>query len=607
MSGFTDLHVNLGHATSPQRARLDNTWHPLLEAPGTMWVGSAVSDAGLPVDTAHAGHWVLWASGSIFSYRGDVFRPLERFATDLDAGRADPGLLDAHAVVFGWEGGRRELSVWTDRMGTVHAYVGGRDGTRSVGTFLAAVAEAAGDSLDWVAITGFCGFGFYPGDRTMFDDVRILRPATHTTFDQQGRIIASERYWNWWYDPDHARSDDDFLDEFHDIWTRTVRQQLAGTHSVVPLSGGLDSRTVFAVAAPRDGTPTDPVRTFTYGYAANSVEIRISQRVAATRGHQALELVIGPYLLERLGEVADAIEGFSGLSLCRQAGVSAEIASLGDRVVGGHWGDVWFGTAGAHESPGPVDLVSAAHSKFAKRGREWLFENLCTEHLDEAPEDVLQQVLAEELDRIPDLGDPDMALKALKTEQWSFRWTLASVRAYQLAVPTLLPFYANDVVDFFLRVPSDRLPRRRLQAAYLRRHHPDLARITWQDTGMSLYERPWEPAYALARRAVAKGLRTVRRQQVIERNSDVQYLALGIGESLTHAELLQATAGFTRERQASWSLVERSRSDPGVVVGQVADSLVTLQTSLHGQHTRDTGEQLVHALSPSLRTDVPHG
>lgn len=580
MSGFTDVHVNLGHATPPQRARLDNTWHPLLELPGTVWAGSAVSEVGLPVNTAHAGPWTLWASGPIFSYRRDICRPLERFATDLAAGRADPALLDAHAVVFGWDGGRRELSVWTDRMGTVHAYVGVGDGKRSVGTFLTAVAEECGDALDWVGITGFCGFGFYPGDRTMFEDIRILRPATRTTFDGHGRIVASERYWDWWYDPDHSRSDDDLLDEFHDIWTRTVRQQLAGTRSVVPLSGGLDSRTVFAVTAPRDEAPADPVRTLTYGYSANSVEIRISQRVAAARGQRALELVIGPYLLERLSEVAEAIEGFQGLAFSRQAGVSAEIASLGDRVVGGHWGDVWFDTAGAHGAPPPVDLVTAANGKFAKRGREWLFENLCAEHLDDDPEDLLRQVLAEELERIPDLGDPDMTLKALKTEQWSFRWTLASVRAYQLAVPTLLPFYANDVVDFFLRVPTGRLPRRRLQTAYLRRHHPDLARITWQDTGMSLYERTWEPSLALMRRAVAKGVRTIRRQRVVERNSDVQYLS-GTRPAQVHS-LLQAmpAAGLDLDAVDFDRFFRRGDATPTAANGYALDALVSLGAAI---------------------------
>ena len=91
------------------------------------------------------------------------------------------------------------------------------------------------------------------------------------------------------------------------------------------------------------------------------------------------------------------------------------------------------------------------------------------------PDHVLRGLLSDELARLPDLGDADFTLKALKTEQWSFRWTLASIRAYQLGLPTLMPFYADEVVDFFLRVPTDRLPGRRLQTAYLRRHHPDLA------------------------------------------------------------------------------------------------------------------------------------
>jgi len=449
-----------------------------------------------------------------------------------------------------------------------------------VGTFLGAVAERCSDELDWVGITGFCGFGFYPGDRTMFEDSKILRPATRTTFDDHGRIVASGRYWDWWYDPDHARSDDDFLDEFHELWTRTVRQQLAGTRTVVPLSGGLDSRTIFAVAAPRGEEAADPVRTLTYGYAANSVEIRISQRVAKARGHHALERVIGPYLLERLSEVGDAIEGFQGLAFSRQAGVSDEITSLGDHVMGGHWGDVWFDTAGVYGTPGPADLLSAAHKKFAKRGREWLFEYLCAEHLDGDPEEVLRQVLTEELARIPDLGDDDVRLKALKTEQWSFRWTLASVRAYQLAVPTLLPCYANEVVDFFLRVPTGLLPARRLQTAYLRRYHPDLARITWQDTGMSLYERRWEPSVALARRAVAKGLRIIRRQQVIERNSEVQYLSAKRRAQIR--SLLQPAIWETPDLEAGDmdSFLPCGYATPTAASGYALDALVSLSAAI---------------------------
>lgn len=523
MNGFTDLHVTLGDPTPPIRERLSNSWVPLISDLPSVWIGAARSPHSSPPTVATAAGWRLWANGPIFSYGDDEQRPLDRFAADLAEGRADPVSLDMHAVIFGWHEGTRRLSVWTDRMGTAHAYVGGRPGRTAVGTFLGAVSERSSRRLDWVGITGFCGFGFYPGDRTMFDDVRILRPATHTVLDERGSVVGQSRYWDWWHDPDHTRSDHDFVDEFHEIWTRTVRRQLRGTNSVVPLSGGLDSRTIFAAAAPKDEPTDSPVRTLTYGYSPGSVEIRISRRVAATRGHKALELVIGPYLLDRIAEVNDAVEGFQGLSFSRQAGVSSEISSLGDHVVGGHWGDVWFDAAGGLDH-GVKDLVPIAYKKFAKRGREWLLDSLCAPNLEAPPDEVLHELLVEELNRIAPMDDADMRLKALKTEQWSFRWTLASVRAYQLATPTLMSFYANDVVDFFLRVPTKRLPGRRLQIEYLRRHHPDLARVTWQDSGMSLFELPWEPAVAFGRRALAKAVRTLRRQPAIERNWEVQYL-----------------------------------------------------------------------------------
>ncbi len=589
INGFTDLHASFGSrapATASKSTRLGNRWQRLLPGDQQVWLGFAAwnDDSTTAVPSAEVAGWRLWASGPVFSYRGDTATPLTRFGHDLAEGRADAALLDAHAVLFGWNETDRELSVWTDRLGTVHAYQGGASGDRAVGTSLWSVTERSRRTLDWVAITGFCGFGFYPEDRTMYDDVRVLRPATCTVFDERGEAVRETRYWNWTHEPQQHRSDDDFLDEFDEIWSRTIATQLNGRRAVMPLSGGLDSRTLFAAATQRSGLVTTPVRTLTYGYSRSSVEIRISQQVAAARGQHAAEYVIEPYLLDRIDEVLDTVEGFGGLSFTRQAGVSDELSHLGDHVVGGHWGDVWFDTSlTSPPGDGPVDLVAAAHLRFAKRGREWLLDNVCAPHLDDDPETVLRDLLRAELGRVPDLSDPDMTLKALKTEQWSFRWTLPSVRAYQLGVPTLLPFYANDVVDYFLRVPSTRLPGRRLQTAYLRRHHPDLAAITWQDTGMSLYERRWEPAVALGRRAVAKAVRVALRRKAIERNWEIQYLG---GD---RPQRVQAMLTGSGERLGfSARLVEAFMDDflasPNAGNGYALDTLLTLHRSLeHGE------------------------
>jgi len=587
VNGFVDLHVTFGDSGPPHSLRLGNEWVALTDLPEVPWTGFATSPGGPPVCSAVAPGWDVWASGSVFSYRGDPDRPLERFATDLASGTEDVAALDAHAVLFGRHHDSGEISVWTDRLGTVHAYVGGHPGRRAVGTFLPAVAEQSGRQLDWVGITGFCGFGFYPGDRTMFCDVQVLRPATRTTFDASGAILSATRYWTWWYDPEYSRSEDDLLDEFHDVWARTAHRQLAGTRSVIPLSGGLDSRTLFAVAAPSDERPSDPVRTLTYGYSIRSPEIRIARRVAASRGHDALDLVIEPYLLDHIDEVFAALEGFSGLSLSRQAGVSREIAELGDHVVGGHWGDVWFDTAGAPPDTTNDDLVDLSYKKFTKRGREWLLEHICRPNLrGDDPDQLLRELLHAEVEQLPDLGDGDFRLKVLKTEQWSFRWTLASVRAYQLALPTLLPFYANEVVEYFLRVPSDRLRGRRLQIAYLRRHHPDLARITWQDSGMSLFERPWEPTAALLRRARAKLTRAVLRRRLIERNWEVQFLGWDeSGVPTPRLDDLQSLSLGSAVPAAEWrSLVSSLANEPTPGRGYAVEAAMTLGLASLREH-----------------------
>lgn len=590
MNGFSDVHVSFAPGPASIRTRLGNRWSTVAAPPPGVWIGTANGEAGASLlHTAAAPGWRLWAVGDLHAYRGEPTDVAGRLVADLARGCAEPDLLRAHAVVFAWEDAPRRLHVLVDRMGTVHAYAGGAPGRRSVGTCFATVAEGSTQRPDWVGLTGFCGFGFYPGDRTPWTDVAILRPATWTVFDEHGDVVSSRRTWDWWFDPDPVRGDDDLLDEFHEIWSRTVRSQIGERRVVVPLSGGLDSRTVFAAAVPAGvgGVGGDParVRTLTYGYAPDSAEIGISQRVARARGHRATDLVVEPYLFDRLPEVVGAVEGFQSLCFSRQAGVSEVLANLGEAVVGGHWGDVWFDTAGAFApggGPVPGDPVERAHAKFAKRGRGWLLEHLCAPNLDGAdPEAVLRDLLRDELARLPDLGDPDLSLKALKTEQWSFRWTLASVRAYQLALPTVLPFYADDVVDFFLRVPTDRLPGRRLQTAYLRRHHPDLARITRQDTGMSLFERPWEPSVALLRRVAAKGVRSLRRRTVIERNWEVQY-----GSPESRARLTGLVVGAPGPLLAAGTgalpgLLDRFARQPDPATGYTVDVVATLAAIGH--------------------------
>ena len=117
---------------------------------------------------------------------------LNAFLDGLTAGKPRPEALNGHFLLVAREGRTGRVHAWTDRFGTYHAYHA-HDGRRAaLGTYFPAVAAvASARRLDWEGLTGFLGFGFFPGDRTFYEDVRILRPASHYTFDAEGRLSAA--------------------------------------------------------------------------------------------------------------------------------------------------------------------------------------------------------------------------------------------------------------------------------------------------------------------------------------------------------------------------------------------------------------------------------
>jgi asparagine synthetase B (glutamine-hydrolysing) len=344
-----------------------------------------------------------------------------------------------------------------------------------------------------------------------------VRPATHVVIDRDGARHTDERYWSWTYEPQADRPANDVLAAFDETLSAVVTDHARRGRLVVPLSGGLDSRTVFAVAT-RDHP--DRVSALTYGYWPESPEIRIPRALAATRATELRELVVPEYVFDRLDTVLDAVEGFSALCFTRQIGALDGFAAGGERIVGAHWGDVWFDDFGASALHGDA-LTDRAFGLFSRPGGDDLQSLLRLGPGDHAG--ALRELVETELARVPDLGDPDLRIKALKTEQWSARWTIPGTCAYRAALPLALPFYDNRLVDFYLTVPTEVVSGRRLQVEYLRRHHPDLAAVPWEATGRSLLAEDGSAAGRTARRVVDKIRRSAARTPTTSRNWEVQY------------------------------------------------------------------------------------
>lgn len=586
MRAIADLLIQFGTRTPTVFPRR-NPGSVTTTTPGANWVIQTEQHASSVPRLLHEiseHEWSVWTIGEVYRYgdrKGDTNTCIHEFMNDHLREQARPESLAGNFALFAWTPALRRWSVWTNRVASVHVYFTEGQGKPLLGTFSPALYTATRGSLDWAGLTGFFSFGFFPEDRTYDRDVRILRPASRYDFTEDGKLVSSTSYWKWFHAPDPRRSEPDTIAEFGDILKAAVLDQTRYGRVVLPLSGGLDSRTV-AACLPQGCA----VRTYSYGYSNDSVEIRIAKQIARRRDLDFTEHTIKPYLFDQLETVLSAVEGFQDVTQARQAQVADWLSGSADYVIGAHWGDVLCDDmglpAGSHTSSQVLD-----HSihKLEKRGRQWLLENIAAPRLEGVSADVLlREMMEREIASHATIADDDFRVKALKTTQWAFRWTLASLRMYQAGAFPRIPFLDPKVIDFFCTVPTAMVRGRRLQVEYLKRFAPDLARIRWQVHDANLFHYRYSGPFLLPKRAIQKAVRTLTRKKVLQRNWEVQYFAPGQWTRLEQQILQSPVLERLVAASQATNLLERFRQNPTPEDGYTVSMLLTTVGLLKRAH-----------------------
>ncbi len=113
------------------------------------------------------------------------------------------------------------------------------------------------------AIVEFFLFGYLLGDKTFFEHIHQLPPASILEISKKG--IKHTKYWDYEYDEEYdARPKDELIDELGALWQKAVERRIKKDEKIIiPLSGGLDSRAILAAAL--RCTTKDNIITFTFG------------------------------------------------------------------------------------------------------------------------------------------------------------------------------------------------------------------------------------------------------------------------------------------------------------------------------------------------------
>ena len=432
----------------------------------------------------------VWLDGEFYN-REEIARRLGVEAdTDpallLALFQTDPGSaaipeLDGIYAAAVFDSARGDLHLFTDRYGLRPLFWTRHRGALAWASEAKALLLLPGFTpvLDAQALEEFLGIGYILGDRTWFEGIERLLPATRLTYNVEAQALKTERYW-WWdrISPQTGRLDErELAEELGQRFIRAVeRRSPEGEQTGLILSGGLDSRAI--LAAMPDRKP--PIPALTFG-RKGSPDIQIAGRVAVLKGacHHTLDLSAENWLPPRIAGVwwTDGL-----LDLLHMHGIEHldRMARLFDTCLNGAGGD---GVVGGGHLFEPHEFPTYVRNKL----------NLSP---DRCP--TLFHALREEFSA---LGSAHAF------------YIHGRIRSFTLHGPRLglfqgvdyrLPFLDYRFQDYLYSIPLSLKKNNRLYRLMLLNTFPDYYRkIPWQSTGAPI---SW-PGWAVKTRTTFRKLR----------------------------------------------------------------------------------------------------
>ncbi|MAM29025.1 MAG: asparagine synthase [Flavobacteriaceae bacterium] len=390
----------------------------------------------------------------------------------------------------------------------------------------------APNELDKKAICIFSATGFFLDTDTYWKNKKVLTPASKHTFDADGYLVESTPYFKWHYSPRNI-SFATALKEFTTLFEQTMKDQLGSSPVILPLSGGLDSRTQ-AVALSK---MNNPVTSYSYSFKGGYPESKIAKQIATASGFDFKDFTITPgYLWSNIEKLATLNKCYSDFTHPRQMAILDELKKMEGVFSLGHWGDVLF-DRGAPEGINEKQLPELILKKIIKKGGMELAQALWREWEVEGDfEDYLKERVSRLLNKI-EIKNPSAKVRAFKSLYWAPRWTSVNLSVFEEAQPITVPYYDQRMCEFICTIPEEYLADRKLQLAYIKQQNPELAAIAWQaQRPFNLYNFEKNKApNNLPYRISDKLKRTVKSKlgnPYIQRNWELQFLGMENDEQL---------------------------------------------------------------------------
>ena len=387
-------------------------------------------------------------------------------------------LMGAFAFVL-WDKRTHTLLLVNDRLGMRPIYLAEHDGVlRFASEVKALLADASFPRrLDRVAASEFFHFRYVLGNRTFFEDIRLLAPASYLRCqDGRWRVVT---YWEPSYPEKLSRRSAQWYDQqiYETLRAAVERMVRPGLKYGISLSSGMDSRWIAAILS--EIRPDTQAFTFG-GPVASRAAIEIASKVALLTGLKHHCLVLSPSFIadhaEKITYISDGMHSFVD---SQEFPLSIEMSRHVDVAIGGFMGSGFFGQNPIYHYLRAKDVYSfrRSHSRSflpPRHVRERVFGSEQYRDLESAADKKLRAAIEE--------APASKGLHVTNYEGARQRQRRFTFYAQLLKTPYVdmyHPIADNTVWDLTIQFPPNQLIYKRALRRALAAYYPHLAALPW--------------------------------------------------------------------------------------------------------------------------------
>ena len=315
------------------------------------------------------------------------------------------------------------------------------------------------------------------------------------------------------------------MSNFTELFEFQIKSKLQGKRVILPISGGLDSRTIAAALKEHRN-----VVVYSYEFENGLNETKYGKMIANEYSWDFHSFKIPKgYLWKRLIDIAKINQCQVEFTHPRQMAVMEHISQLGDIIVSGSMGDLLFSSSNIPYDANTNDLIhNAMHSIVKPSGYELANELWNYWKLDKSFEGDLNKRIKNSLKEI-NIDNPNSLMRAFKVMNYVKRWTNVNIKVFTNYSKIYAPYHENKICEFVCTLPEYYLSNRKIQIEYIKKRAPELARIPWQDYDLDLYKYKYFNSIFFPRRMMRYAKRIIKenilgKPKIIERNWELQFL-----------------------------------------------------------------------------------